>query len=893
MGMAGYIVSYEEAVAFGSPIVGGKGWNLGRLHHYGFTVPTGGILIAQTYTRFMQDPRLHALCADLAGVHIRDVAEMEVVDRLHGLRVAIEETAFSKDVEEAVLIFLTESGLAEVPVAVRSSATAEDSAAASFAGIHESFLNVTGYQGILQAIKCCYASLWTPHALIYRRQQGLADEAVASAVVICAMITGPRQSPPTAAGVAFSCDPRTGQCDRVCIDAAPGWGDAVVRGNITPEAITVVQRGDGELVRIERSKGNSPVLSDVHVVALASLVRGVLWALGEGQTPQDVEWVYDGELFWLLQARPVTHVPRVILPAVEKIPTIWSNANLKDVMPNVLTPFSWSLLQPLVSTILYAPCQAVGSVLPDGIEVMRRFSGRAYFDLTTMLWSYYDTFGILPHKINEGMGGYQPEIPVPSKHPLRGWAGIRRIRGRIRLLRAIARANRSLSREMHHLRAQARVQAHQPLTDLRREELLALLRQVHEQAWAFGFRFQLANLGGVWTDYLTQTLERAGLDQAQAISAALMAGSRAVESAEQGYRLYEVAIAAGRDPDAGKYLAVPSADPNSWLSLPAHSAFRQAFTAFLDEFGHRGVYEFELANPRWNENPSYLLDCIRGISAQAMLTVPYEQARVKRQEAETAVARLPLRLRLLVSWLAHQSRRAVAMREAGKSTLVALLEPIRAIAIEVGMRIVVAQMLEAKEDVFFLTWSEVLAFLCDKWDGQGAQALVEDRKKQHAVWLIQVPADVFFADPVGYTDALAVVDEDGLEETRVRKQTLCGGKEEPLHGIAASPGQVSGRARILFHPDEGRNLQAGEVLVAPSTDPAWTPLFLRASAVVMETGGYLSHGAIVAREFGIPAVINIPGFLKSVKDGQWLTVDGNRGLVTLGDVSPLVPQSVN
>jgi len=153
-----------------------------------------------------------------------------------------------------------------------------------------------------------------------------------------------------------------------------------------------------------------------------------------------------------------------------------------------------------------------------------------------------------------------------------------------------------------------------------------------------------------------------------------------------------------------------------------------------------------------------------------------------------------------------------------------------------------------------------------------------------------MPPDVFLGDPVGYSAASPVVDEHGTEETGVCQETRSGSSEKPLHGIAASPGQVGGRARILYHPDEGRNLQAGEVLVAPSTDPAWTPLFLRARAVVMETGGYLSHGAIVAREFGIPAVVNIPGLLKHVENGQLLTVDGNRGLVTLGDVFPtLVP----
>jgi pyruvate,water dikinase len=424
------------------------------------------------------------------------------------------------------------------------------------------------------------------------------------------------------------------------------------------------------------------------------------------------------------------------------------------------------------------------------------------------------------------------------------------------------------------------------LTELSTENLLALVQQAHEQVWACGYRFQLANLGGVWTDYLTQTLDRALPDQAQALSAALMAGSRAVESAEQGYRLYEVAIAATQDPEAHPCLADPASDPNSWRSLPDHSPFRRALTAYLDDFGHRSVYEFEIANPRWNENQSYLLDCIRGVWTQERLTVPYDLARAKRQEAEAVVTRLPLRHRLSVSWLAQQARRAMATREAGKSTLVALLEPIRTLVLELGRRMAEAHLLEAQEDVFFLTWFDLLAFLQGEWDGQGAPALVADRKHLHAAWLTELPADVFIASPEGSSVAPPMADEHNMAETGWPQETPSGAHEAALRGIAASSGQASGRARVLHHPEEGRSLQAGEVLVAPSTDPAWTPLFLRACAVVMETGGYLSHGAIVAREFGIPAVINIPGLLKRVEDGHLLTVDGSKGLVTVGTIPP-------
>ncbi|HEX6780001.1 MAG TPA: PEP/pyruvate-binding domain-containing protein, partial [Ktedonobacterales bacterium] len=166
--MAALIVSYEDAVPLGPTSVGGKGWNLGRLHRYGFPVPKGGILIAHAYTQFMQAPALRALCADLAALQNSPVADAQVTAVLNTLRATIEATAFSADVEEAVQTFLAEAGLADVPVAVRSSATTEDSATSSFAGIHKSFLHVTGQQAVLRAIKGCYASLWTPHALAYR-----------------------------------------------------------------------------------------------------------------------------------------------------------------------------------------------------------------------------------------------------------------------------------------------------------------------------------------------------------------------------------------------------------------------------------------------------------------------------------------------------------------------------------------------------------------------------------------------------------------------------------------------------------------------------------------------------------------------------------------------------
>ncbi|MGE5676036.1 MAG: PEP/pyruvate-binding domain-containing protein, partial [Mycobacterium leprae] len=213
------LLSFLAAAEAGPAVVGGKGWNLGRLHRYGFPVPQGGVLTAEAYIQFMAQPALAVIAPD-------------------SLHEAIQMAPVPAPVEEAVRSFLERSGLANRPVAVRSSATAEDGTAASFAGIHGSFLNVVGPDAVLSAVKGCYASLWTPQALAYRQHQGFADRDVNCAVVICEMVGGP-DGKPRAAGVAFSCDPLTGRRDQVAINAAPGLGEGVVSGQVNPEAITV------------------------------------------------------------------------------------------------------------------------------------------------------------------------------------------------------------------------------------------------------------------------------------------------------------------------------------------------------------------------------------------------------------------------------------------------------------------------------------------------------------------------------------------------------------------------------------------------------------------------------------------------------------------------------
>ena len=627
--MGDLVLSYSDAVAAGPAVAGGKGWNLGRLHRCGCPVPAGGILAADVHSRFMAAPSLRVIMAGMADVRAEDADAPEGLRALAAIREGIEGARLPAAVADAVGAFLVKTGLADAPLAVRSSATAEDGAAASFAGVHRSVLGVMGVDEALQAIRACYASLWTPQAVAYRRRMGIPDEAVACAVVLCHMVGGPDGGPPLAAGVAFSCDPGTGRRDRIVINAAPGLGEGVVSGRINPEEITVSIEGRRLVVRA-RAGRHEPTLTDAQAAELARLVLRIQWALGDGHDPQDVEWAHDGGRFWILQARPVTRVPRVTFPAIAHLPVIWSNGNLKDAVPGVLTMLTWDAIQAVVREMLHTALECAGYGAPEGGEPMRRFKGRAYFDLTNLQWAFYDAFGYLPSRFNQDLGGHQPKIPVPLGNPFRGPQGLRRVRARLRLMWVLWRHGRTYAADIARIRSEARRLRAIPLEPLDGAGLLELLDEQTEISRPFARQFQLGN-ALMWDGFLIGLLERYRPGRGRALAAGMMAGSGEVVSAEHGYRLYDLAGAAATDAAARVYLERRPLDPQGWQRLPLDSPFRRAFEAFLEDFGHRSVYEGEMANPRWREDPTFLLEQVR-------LSLAEGQTQPQRSGARAALA---------------------------------------------------------------------------------------------------------------------------------------------------------------------------------------------------------------------------------------------------------------
>jgi pyruvate,water dikinase len=870
-----WVLDWSQAEKAGASVCGGKGWNLGRLQRFGFRVPHGGVLVAEAYRHFFLAEALRDPLRSVAALAPHElIPGMQALTVLHD---AIVATSWPRDIEDAVGSFLREQHLDSLPLAVRSSATAEDSAAASFAGIHSSFLNVCGLQDTLQAIKGCFASLWTPQALAYRRRLGLADADVACAVVLCAMVQSVEGGPPRAAGVAFSCDPRTGRRDQITINAVPGLGESLVSGRVNPEDIAVVlDRGTMKIM--SRAGAAQPVLSDADALALARLTLRVHWALGEGVQPQDVEWVHDGEGFWLVQARPVTRLPRPTFAVLANQPVIWSNANLEDILPGVQSTLGWNFTQTTIRNIAWAALEAIGYPLPAGMETARRIEGRAYVDLSALQWAFHDAFGLLPADTNRTLGGHQPEIAVPPGNPLLGWKGLARLWRRWQLLRRLLELPRAFPRAILRLEEAVREANALDLESLSSAELLEASYRLRDAQVDFSSRYQLAIINsGAWQGPLEMLLRRLSPARATALTAALMAGSGSVVSAEQGYRLFDLVAAAQHDADAQSYLHAQPRDPHGWKQLPAASPFRQALENFLRDFGHRGVYELMIANPRWEEDPTYLLDQVRVLLDAGRTRPPQDAAQARRAEAEAELRRVSWLTRPLVRWLAGCARRSAALREAGKSALVAAIAPARRMLLDTGRRMIAAGILDQRDDVFHLSWPDIETWLRGEWDGAGARALVAERQSRDAQWRSLHPEDVHILDTDGNPATLPAMTIAANAATPVVLQ----GRE--LKGVGVAAGRATGVARLVRHPEEGTRLQPGEVLVAPSTDPGWTPLFLRAAGVVMEVGGYLSHGAIVAREYGLPAVVNLPGLLDLVQDGQRLTVDGDQGCVILED----------
>lgn len=812
------ILFFDEITDASAALVGGKGLSLGRTAGAGLPVPAGFVVTTQAYRR-------------LAGRGVRTDAGF--VRALAGAHESIGGG----------------------PVAVRSSAIAEDAADTSFAGQQETILGVQGEEAILDAVERCWRSLFTDRAVAYREKQNVDAGQVAMAVVVQKLV------PAEAAGVLFTRDPLDPEGKRMLAEGAWGLGEVVVSGRVQPDRFTL-DRGTGAV--LDRKPGTKAVrvtakgeehvppelqrqfcLSDAALAQLAELGRKVEAFYGD---PRDVEWAYAGGTFALLQARPITvataaereQVRQEVIADVKAKAdprgTVWVRYNLGEVLPEP-TPMTWAVVQRLLAAdggfgamnrdLGAKPDPALGSL--SGFDLV---AGRPMANLARLPRMQ---FANPPFEYPLGRYKSDPRQALDPKPALNPLAGQGCVFGIFSLPGTVMNLSRMMTATKKQMAAfsQKFEQEVAPAFAARAEKALS-------QDWSKLPPAAVASEFHAWVDL---TLVDFAKESLKPTVFADLAWNELFEQLKPKLGEERARVAVGE-------LSLGSAPPGD-ANLPAGvrdlASGLLPRAEFLETFGHRGANEMELAQPRWSENPRELDRLVRGAKGREPTAPAADVDKIADEAKLTGPARDQFRQKV------QRLRTFLGLREAGKHYLLMGYAVIRRALVELDRRF------GLNGGIWFLTPDDLPELIAGK---DLSAKVAAARKRRQAELSLEVP-------PVLFSDDLEAIGKPLPEPA--------GG--DKLEGVPLSAGVAEGPALVLIEPTAAPP-EGGYVLVCPSTDPAWVPLFVHAKALVMETGGVLSHGAIVAREFGLPAVAGLPSATQRIKAGQALRVDGGRGTVT-------------
>lgn len=771
--------------------------------------------------------------------------------------------------------------------AVRSSGVGEDGAGHSFAGIHETFLDVTRAD-LTAAVRACLLSTSSEQARAYRSSHGLPDDARAG-VLIQPMVRS------LMSGVAFTRDPITG-VDDLLIETAPGLGDDLVSGRVQPDRYRV-RSVDGVAVERTIVPGRAPLPENV-LEALTQLLRQVQTYLGG---PQDVEWAWDGAALWLLQARPITTqtAEPVSRPAtllsdprhpVSPVPSPradveWTRANLAEVIPDQASP---QALDAYVHLLNAAQRKFAGRLLAADAELGPPFAaigGRMYFNLSQLI-RMAQLGGAPPAAAKRSLGHseglrLEDEIHTP---PAPGTL-LRLVPDIIRLAWLDLRAPH-LVRKLDRDNAIATARMAVPDPDLLDD--MAILDLLTEWREAGPDRMVVVLVhGGVVLveEQLRKACRAVGVDYESFVYPHLATGVASV-STQQAFDLVELAEIARGEAGTAAYLIDHGARVGDYRAQLAGSRFLLAFDRFLERYGHRGLYESDWSLPRYREDPSPLLSAIR----THLLNPPAESRDAIRErlarDAAAAWAEFDARLsagqRLtLKPWvrflLARLKSRYVG-REYCRSELVKVLYHARQLQLALARRFVARGWIDTLDDYFMLLASEIEAVIHGTASPWGLRAIVGQRRDQLAwertlsmpLYLRQSEVRRVLAGHAGHPGrhtASAAQTADGLPGS--------------LAGLCVSRGTVEADVVVIRDPREFAQMRRGAILVAPATDPSWTPLFTLAAGIIVELGGVLSHASTVAREYGLPALANVKNATTWLRTGDRVRLDASGGHVQL------------
>ncbi|MEP6493807.1 MAG: rifamycin-inactivating phosphotransferase [bacterium] len=860
-----YVLRFNEIDQTQAAVVGGKGAHLGELSRIeGMRVPAGFCVTTDAFQRMMAEaPSIDDRLDRLSLLEPDDWLAIRALSTQ--IRGTIEAIAIPDDVATAITGALARLG-DQGAYAVRSSATAEDLPTVSFAGQYDTYLNVLGLAAILQHVSRCWASLFTERAVTYRLRNGFDHRKVHMAVVVQRMVF------PQAAGILFTADPVTGNRKIASVEASFGLGEALVSGVVNPDvykvqndrvvstttgtkklAIHASPAGGTQEQATEPERQAQAALTERQVVRLAQLGRQIEAHFGR---PQDIEWCLVDEDFQIVQSRPITTL--FPIPATgDEENHVYVSVGHQQMMTDPLKPLGLSVWQ---LTTPRPMAEAGGRLFVDVTQILASPASRA---------SLLGAFGKSDPLIGDALqsvidrGEFIPSLPDagPAWAPPGSGASAAIETDPVIVTELVERSQASLAAVKRDIAGKSGL----ALFDFILADIQEMKRIQFEPR---SMQVIMAGMEATW--WLNDHLQT-WLGEKNAADALAQSVPNNVTS-EMGLALLDVADVIRPHPDVVAFLQDVEDEDflNELPTLAGGQEARDAIRAWLDTYGMRGVGEIDITRPRWSERPTTLLPMILGNIRNFEPGAGERRFEQGRQEALKKEQELLGRLRALPNGesKAEEAKRMIdrvrtfaGYREYPKYGMVSRYFVYKQALMEEAERLVQAHVICEKEDIFYLRIQELQDVVRTN---QADDQLIRERKEAFRSYQALTPPRVLTSDGEMISGAY-------------RREDLPAGA---LVGLPVSSGTVEGRARVILNIGDA-NLEAGDILITAYTDPSWTPLFVAIKGLVTEVGGRMTHGAVIAREYGLPAIVGVEHATRLIRDGQRIRVHGTEGYVEI------------
>jgi len=866
-----YILTINEIYKTDLTSVGSKAANLGELSRIdGIRVPEGFCVTTEAYRKTIEDnTELKELIEKITELKYDDRDKISQISKK--IRLVIENLKMDCDIENEIARGLHLFGENEA-YAIRSSATAEDLPHASFAGQQDTYLNIKGKDKIIRYITKCWASLFNERAVIYRIKNGFDHRKVLLSVIVQKMIKA------EASGIMFTADPMTSDRKPLTIDAGFGLGEALVSGLINPDIYKVV---DGRIVekkigtkeieissdpnegvrelKLEKDRQQKQVLEDEKIIKLADIGKKIEVYFGY---PQDIEWCFANNEFYIVQSRPIT----TLFPLPKIIETrVYMSIGHTQMMTDAIKPLGMSFFE-MISEVS-----------------LDKIGGRLYADITHDLAS-----PIGRRRLVMATGKQDPLIQRAIKNLIEDKEfmaalpkGKRNIKGGIFTLGSILEAIKvyrkndpSIIEELFNEFEKEVKDIDQQLSKLSGDQVFEFIIKDKDKLLAMAYRPKM--LGAIIAailadDYINKEVEK--LLGYKNVTDILTKSLDHNVTTEMGLALCDVADTIRKYPKVLEYI---SQNPNDekffeeMEKLPGGKETREAFREFLDKYGMRCPGEIDITRERFEEKPTQLIPII--LNNIHVLKPGEHRIRFQKgkQEAKDLEEEIICRLKSLPGGnkKAKKIRKNISLlrnfigcREDPKYYIVRRYQIYKKAIMKEAHKLVEKGIVKNVEDIFYLYFSELRDIVrTNKLD----YSIIEERKEKYLHYEKLTPPRVFTSD--------GFVPSSGLQAGNI--------PEGAIPGIPVSTGIVEGRARVVLSIDEAK-LEEGDILVTQFTDPSWTPLFVTIKGLVTEVGGFTTHGAVIAREYGLPGVVGVQNATKLIKDGQKIRVNGTEGYVEI------------